>query len=80
MNENDLTKTIQVYPNPSDGMVTVNVEKTCSFHLIDANGKTIIKKELNKDKNLIDLSELKGFYVYEIWMDNQKFSGRIVMK
>lgn len=69
----------RVYPNPSKGFVSVDVDRVSSFHLIDLNGKTVLEKDLMKGENVLDLNELNGFYLYEIKLDGEQITGRIVL-
>lgn len=70
----------KVYPNPSNGIVFIDVDAISTFQLIDLNGKTILEKELTKGENELDLSEINGIFIYRIESGNDKLVGRIILE
>jgi len=66
LNENDLTE-IQLYPNPTDGIFTVNgVEKETRIDITNTTGKTIQSITTNKP-SILDLSkEARGVYLVKV--------------
>lgn len=54
---------IEVYPNPTDGVLTFTVEETSSVEVIDATGRVVLSGSLTIGKNRLDVSGLPtGFY------------------
>jgi hypothetical protein len=54
---------MQVYPNPSTGIFTIEVSSQTTISIVDALGKVISEYELNTGKNTIDLSNVQvGMY------------------
>lgn len=74
-----------VYPNPvlNDLFIDLNgITKSCTFELLDAQGKIILQTLLNVQKNRLNLHELNsGLYFYRIMSDNEQIkAGRIIKK
>lgn len=60
-------KGFRLYPNPVTSTLYVYCETLTPFKIIDINGKTVIKGEMNIGDNEIDMSKLdKGVYVIEL--------------
>jgi hypothetical protein len=58
LSENDTSDSIFVYPNPSDGMITIEVNsirETVPYQIIDIEGRTIGKGMLTSQQNIIDI-------------------------
>ena len=70
----------QVYPNPSSGVVFVDVKAFSNFQLIDLNGKVIVDKELMLGENILRFPEMKGVFIYQIESGNDQLIGRIVLE
>jgi len=75
--------TLGLYPNPASEFIAINYPG--SYHeawleLFDVNGKKILRKAVNKSEN-INISNLKGgFYIYSIWVDEQKTTGKLLVE
>ncbi|TPV35919.1 T9SS type A sorting domain-containing protein [Paucihalobacter ruber] len=78
-----LKRSIEIYPNPTSGDLTisgVNVLSNATISLYDLNGR-IIKKQSNIFENsiTIDLSHLQpGMYIISIANDNFTYSEKII--
>ena len=61
---------IQVYPNPNDGQLFVELEQYISiidYSIVDLNGRIILSGVLSKQKSLIDIQKLKsGVYLIQV--------------
>lgn len=63
---------IHVFPNPTDKDITIKINgfeiltENANLTISDANGKTVLTRQLNNNSNIIDLSELtRGtYYLY----------------
>ncbi len=70
-----LTKTagISIFPNPTNGLVTIEVVQTlvhATIEVYDAVGKLAIKELLTKNNSTLDFSKLQeGIYIYKIIND-----------
>lgn len=75
---------IQIYPNPSNGILNIQTEFTTPFELsiIDLCGKRIQNFELREEHAQLDLSELKkGMYFIQIKKDERiVLNGKIVLE
>jgi hypothetical protein len=73
---------INIYPNPTTDKIYIDLNDMthCSFELFDAQGKSIIQKELNSAKNSVSIQELsKGMYLYRVKVDNKQIKiGKII--
>ncbi|MBL7895859.1 MAG: T9SS type A sorting domain-containing protein [Bacteroidia bacterium] len=71
---NDSQSAIQtmVYPNPSNGNLTVTVSlKDCIFEVYDVIGKKVMSQKLNENETKVDVSSLNnGTYLYKITQNN----------
>lgn len=76
---------IDVYPNPVSDDLFVNVKgfsKSCTFELLDAQGRLVQQTSLNVQNNHLNLHGLNsGLYFYRIMSDNEQIkTGRIIKK
>ncbi len=67
---------ISIYPNPTNGVVTISISSelagSASVEVYDAIGKLVIKDTLSDDTNTINLSKLQdGMYMFKI-INNDK--------
>ena len=59
-----------VYPNPTRGIFTVNMEKAGSVKVVDINGRTIYEKEVSASSHTIDISKYPaGIYFVTVKTD-----------
>ena len=65
-------KQLKLYPNPSNGKITVEVEQNDTYQLFDLTGKQIEKGELKKGKNDLNLKLSKGVYVLKTTQSTRK--------
>ena len=80
INEN-LNKTlINFYPNPVIELISVTVIKKCLFQISDVNGKLLIKKEIEKGVNEIDVSTLSHGIYFISTNENGYFSHNKFIK
>lgn len=84
--ENDVKETITIsfYPNPTDGLLNLEINKTevqnIQYCVIDLNGKTV-KEAYLKTKREINLSQLPcATYFVKIVVDGQEFVKQIIKK
>ncbi|MBD0831550.1 glycosyl hydrolase [Aestuariibaculum sediminum] len=75
---------IGIYPNPANNFINIvlkgNYDDT-NVILFDLTGKIVLKTNLIKDENKIDLSHLSsGMYVVKIKNQNQSFSVKKIIK
>jgi len=78
-NKNETT----IYPNPSDGIYTVQSEAEISrIEIMNVLGEKIYSSNANSKKAMIDLSgEPKGIYIYKITAgENNVCTGKIVVQ
>ena len=69
-----------VYPNPSDGTVYLNVKSNGKIRLSNSTGKTVMTIDLKKGTNSIDLNSLpKGIYYANMITKYSSTTRKIVL-
>ena len=80
--EEDLSNNLAIYPNPSNGIINIEIDNNQNSELIirDTFGKVILKKNFIST-TLIDLGNLsKGIYIIEITSNNHSVSRKLSLK
>jgi hypothetical protein len=88
INEAEEDRQLHVYPNPSNGKITVNFKpygkKKTQLKVSDESGKVIYSEEIKTASEIrheIDLgNEAKGIYFVEVVQGKEKFVNRIMLK
>jgi hypothetical protein len=76
-----LLSDFRIYPNPTDGMVSISGTGIQHVAIIDLYGKIIINKSVNEDKVEIDLNGLpQAVYLVKVETAEGTRVGRIVLK
>ena len=74
---------IELFPNPSSGIVSIKKRDNKTYHLevLDVNSKLIISKEINYTITDIDLNPYaKGVYIFRLNDGTQVYSIKVVRK
>jgi len=89
-NKNSLSKTVNIYPNPTNGNVKIEVDNDLlckiNFIITDNTGRIKLKGIINKTQKFVtfeeDLSKLKiGNYHLELYFDGkEKVSKHLIIK
>ena len=75
VDENDVEKLIQIYPNPSnDGNITIKHKNINSITVYSMDGKRILTKQLQNNNSQTNLVLPKGIYFIHIEGNNSKRS------
>ncbi len=70
---------ISVYPNPSNGMYTIETENATTVNVFDALGKVVYTQKLADGKHIINLSNLNnGLYILKAESNGQFKTGRLI--
>tara|TARA_Y100001954_G_scaffold100283_1_gene109252 strand:+ start:780 stop:2738 length:1959 start_codon:yes stop_codon:yes gene_type:complete len=80
--EEDILPSVSVYPNPSNGIINVNIEdnREYSIEITNILGDIIILKEINSN-NSIDLSQFgKGTYLVKVSSSDLSKTEKIVIE
>ncbi|MBI2257833.1 MAG: T9SS type A sorting domain-containing protein [Flavobacteriia bacterium] len=73
----DLSNQI-MYPNPSNSIVNLNINKDIkSIVLLDVNGKTLLKKEVNYTIESLDISNFENG-IYFVYLISSSFEDKCV--
>jgi Secretion system C-terminal sorting domain len=82
--QNPPLNTLSIYPNPSNGLFTIQLPKestTGSFRLIDITGKEVFEENINSSSTQIDVGKLsKGIYFYRYRDKKQGYAGKLVIQ
>jgi hypothetical protein len=65
---------VNIFPNPSPGLVKINLQKShepCNITLVDNVGKTILERAIDAGSVVLELR--KGFYILQVTSNNHKF-------
>ena len=83
-NVNTLTELnigLDVYPNPTKGVVEFCLQDNVSVKVINTLGEIVMQEQLDISDNKIDLSAYdKGIYYLEIISNKQKITKKIVLE
>lgn len=80
--EEDLNKTIEIFPNPSNGLFNISFQRIhpMSINVIDLNGNSVISFSLNPDDDSIDLRQLRtGVYILFISVNGVQYEKKVVI-
>ena len=65
--EEQIVEDIELFPNPSSGMITVKAEKMQAVIIINTTGQTMMTRDVDNDEVLIDMSTFEsGMYLVRI--------------
>lgn len=88
----DNVKALRVYPNPSTGLLNINVknanDKSYKIEVFDVFGKLVYSNEqvnnqgseFNTEINLSNLNLSEGLYLINVSSDNQTLSQRVIIQ
>lgn len=72
---------IEIYPNPTTGILTITLEKNSSFDLFSSQGQLIYSKELTIGKNILDLENIQsGLYFAQLFDNENAQTFKILIK
>ena len=72
---------IDVYPNPTDGIICISTSKKLDLKIINTIGETVLQKKVNGTHNEFDMSNYaKGVYYIEFYSDMLIESKKIVLE
>lgn len=75
------TNTFEIYPNPANNVLTVNLNnyKNAQIQVIDITGKIVLTTNTTQTKNALDVANLtKGVYFIKIISNNQSTTKQFV--
>ena len=80
LNENKAAVHVQVYPNPSNGKLTVKntASEINRIELVDLSGKVVYTKSVSGNEVVLDISSLnKGLYILKVQTQNGSETIRV---
>lgn len=78
-NENTTIKN-SIYPNPSNGTFTFDVEKSGNIAVSDMSGKIIYSGMVQKGKNTVSVKAKSGVYMLIYQSEGKKQSNKLIIK
>lgn len=80
-NENFASQNVKVYPNPTTGLVNINIQEEASLQLVDMTGKVVLSRNLTQGENPIQIDSLsKGVYFAQIKGENVNTIEKIIIQ
>ncbi|WP_240723549.1 glycosyl hydrolase family 8, partial [Flavobacterium sp. J27] len=77
--ENTVLETA-IYPNPNNGVFTIQAPIRSSISILDVQGKEVFKTETTQGLHSVDMSQYsKGIYLVKITHENQQALQKIVL-
>ena len=70
-----------VYPNPTQGEMTISFDGMNRYELIDINGQTVMQGQANGKRHTIDVSELaSGLYLVKAYNGHSWSISKVQIK
>lgn len=76
--DDSIQNEVQLYPNPSTGLVTFQLPQRALIDIFDSTGRLILTRIIENTESL-DLSHLSGFYTVRISTSNFSLTKSIVL-
>ncbi len=78
---NELSKSVNIYPNPTHGKFVIDgLDESTTIEIFDAGGQVILQKTISPIENHLDLTGVeKGVYNVRLISSNGTFTKRIVL-
>lgn len=77
--ENLFAKSISTYPNPTKGIVHINLPEGSDFRVIDILGKELYRKSASYSQELVNLSNNNsGYYFIQVMKDGEMATKRVL--
>lgn len=70
----------KLYPNPSEGIVTIEVDNTYTVDAYNVVGNKVYSQIINESDNTIDLSSMKGLLVLKIYNNSASYVEKVLIK
>lgn len=78
---NELASTINLYPNPTTGILRINTETPVDIQIYDITGKLVYSQGQLTKNNEMDLSFLnKGIYIAKMTNENTQQTKKVIIK
>jgi subtilisin family serine protease len=72
---------LKLYPNPSSGLFTLELDERAAYRVIDLTGRVIAKHEATPGKVLLDLSKHSaGLYFLQIYRQSETLTLKLIVE
>ena len=78
MDSHTLTNDVRVYPNPSNGMVTVSVTENSTVRVLDVLGKVVDTYTVNSN-SMLNFTQAAGFYFLQVESNGKISTHKLVI-
>jgi hypothetical protein len=79
LKENMNNSTFSIYPNPSNGFITVNSPTKTEITIVNALGQQILKQTIHIGENKVDLNEqAQGVYFIILSVNSENHPIKVV--
>ncbi|MCL3782607.1 DUF1566 domain-containing protein [Prolixibacteraceae bacterium JC049] len=76
-----IDSSIQMYPNPTNGLLNINSVQNFNIKVLDLTGKVLIHITEESNTNIIDFSSLKsGIYVVQLYNNEESIVRRVIKR
>jgi hypothetical protein len=70
---------VLIYPNPSTGIYTIDLNEDAQVEVYDMLGKVVYKREAQEGKSTIDISNYQaGIYLLHVKSENGSVTKKII--
>lgn len=76
----NMDQLIQIYPNPSNGVFTIQLNDASTIQILDLSGRILQKLNGEVGANAIQLDQKAGIYLINIQQENKEITKRITIK
>lgn len=73
-------KSLEIYPNPSNGVFTINADNVYTVDVYDIMGNKVLSQLINNSENTIDLGNRKGLFLVKIYNNSESYIERVIVK
>ncbi len=72
---------IKIYPNPSNGIISIEAEANSRVLVTEINGRIVYDKRLELERNKLNLSDLlKGVYFISLTTSDDIFTRKVILQ
>ena len=77
---NGINSSLNIYPNPSNGVFNVAIDGTYNLEIVDVTGKVVVSTVVADNAEINISNEAKGIYFLKFSNENSTFTHQIMVK